>query len=113
ERVELVMVTLAAADRQTEPDRSGRVDAVDDRFHTELLGIDAALFVDLRVAVKTGRHFLLERSARQEVAGQLFAGELVAGQITVERLNDPVAVRPNGARRINAVAVGIRIPSQV
>ena len=53
-RIELVVVTLAAADRQAEENAAGRVDAIDDRLDAELFHVDAAFLVDLRIAVEAG-----------------------------------------------------------
>ena len=94
QRVVLVVVALGAADRQAEPDRRRRVDAVDDRLDAELLLVDAALVVGQRVAVEAGGQLLREAGAGQQVAGQLLDGELVERQVAVEGADDPVAVAP-------------------
>ena len=68
DRIELVVVALAAADRQAQEDDAGGVDAIDDRLDAELLEVDAAFLVDLRVAVEAGGDLLLER--RRWAAGR-------------------------------------------
>ena len=54
DRVVLVVVALGTADRQTEEDRPGRVDAIDDRIDAELFDVDPPLLVDQRIAMKAG-----------------------------------------------------------
>ena len=49
----------------------------------------------------------------QQVAGDLLDDELVEGLVAVERLHDPVAIFPDGARLIEGVAVGIGVARQV
>ncbi len=53
QRIEFVIVALTAADGQTKKDGPGRIGAIDDGLDAELFLIDAALFVFLRVAMKT------------------------------------------------------------
>ncbi len=64
-----MVVALAATDGEAEPNRAGRVDAVHDRLDAELLDVDAAFLVDLRVAVEAGGHALPQGRAGQQVAG--------------------------------------------
>src|SRR5204863_484573 len=83
----LVIVTLAAADGDAEPDLAGRVDAIHHGFDAELLLIDAAFPVRQRVAMKTRRGFLIDRCRRQNIACDLLNGELVVWYVRVERLD--------------------------
>jgi hypothetical protein len=55
DRIELVRMTLRAAQRQTEPGRADGVHAIDDVIHARLLGIAAAFAVGHVIAVETGR----------------------------------------------------------
>ena len=56
--VELVIMALRTADAEAEPDGAGGGDSVKDAVDSELLFIDAAFLIDLRVAVKSGGDFL-------------------------------------------------------
>ena len=49
----------------------------------------------------------------QQVAGQLLDRELVERQVAVEGVDDPVAVLPDRARGVDAVAVGVGVAGQV
>ncbi len=109
EGIELVVVALGAGERDTEPDRGGGVDAVDDAFEAELFGVDAALMIDLGVPMESGRDTGIDRGIGEEVAGDLPAGEGVEGQVLVECADKPVSIRPDRADAIDAVAVGICI----
>ncbi len=84
QRIELVIVTLAAADRQAEKNRAGRVGAIDDRLDAELFEVDAAFLVDLRVAMEAGGDALLNGRVRQQIAGQLLDDELIERHVAVE-----------------------------
>ena len=66
--------------------------------------------IDLRVAVKARGDFLALGGVRQEVAGQLFDGELIERHVRIQRPDHPVAEFPNLPRRIDRVAVAVRIP---
>ena len=113
DRVELVVVALAAADGQAEPDAAGGVDAIDDGLDAELFHIDAAFFVNEGVAVEAGGDALAPGGVRQQVAGQLLDRELVERQVGVQGGEYPVAVRPDRPRRIDAEAVAVGVPGQV
>jgi hypothetical protein len=59
--IELVVVALRAADGEAEPDGAGRRHAVEDAVDAELLLVDAALLIDLRVAMEAGGDLLRSR----------------------------------------------------
>ena len=111
--IELVRVALGATHREAKPNRSGGVDAVDDRLHAELLAIGSALLIDESVPVEGRGNELAFTPGRKEVAGQLFDRELIEGKIVVECFDYPVAVRPHVATAIDRVAVGISVASLV
>ncbi len=111
--VVLVRVTLSTADRQAEPRGSGRVDAIDDRFDAKLFLIGSSFLVDQRVAVKAGGDELLGRCVRQQVAGKLFQRELVERHVGVDRVDDPLAVLPNLASRIDREAIRVGVACDV
>ena len=113
ERVELVRVALRAAEREAEPRRARRRDAVRHRVEAELVRIDAALLVEHRVAVEAGRDFLIERRAREHVSRDLLDRELIERLVGVQRIDDPVAIRPDRPRAIFLVAVRVRIAREV
>ena len=109
DRIEFVIVALAAADGQSEPHRASRGDAIKDRINAELLGVNAALAVHLRVAMEPGGNELRRRRFFNEIAGELFDREAVERHVRIHRADDPVAIRPDRARRINAVSIAVRI----
>ena len=57
--------------------------------------------------MKTGGNLLVPGGVGQEVAGHLLDGELVKRHVPVEGVDDPIAVRPNRARQIFFIAIGI------
>ena len=79
----------------------------------ELLVVGSALVVRLGEPVEGGGEFLVQRGARDQVAGELLDDELVVGKIAVEGLDDPVAVFPDIAVAVVAEAFGIGIARQV
>ena len=113
ERVELMRVALRAAEREAEPRRAGCGDAIGHRVKTELVRIDAALLVQHRVTVKARRDFLIERRAGQHVSRDLLDGELIERLVRIERVDDPVAIRPDAARAILFVAIRVGVARQV
>ncbi len=77
DRVEFVAVASGAADGQAQPDGRRGVDAVDHVFGGVFLGDDAALGVAAMVPVEAGRDPLIQRRAREQIAGELFDREAV------------------------------------
>jgi hypothetical protein len=113
DRVVLVGVALGAADRQPEPDGAGRRRPVGHGVEAELQRVDPPLLVEHRVAVEPGGDLLRRGGVRQQVPGELLDGEPVERHVGVERVDHPVAVRPDGARPVLLVAVGVGVPGQV
>ena len=104
-----MIVALSTADAEAEPDGAGGGHAVEDAVDPELFLVDAALLIDLRVAMKAGGDDLALAGLRQEIAGELLDGELVEGHVRIERIDHPVAEFPNLARRVDGVAVRVRV----
>ena len=75
--------------------------------------IDAALFVEHRVAMEAGGDLLALRGVGEHVAGELLDGELVERHVGVERVDHPIAVRPDRARAVLLVAVGVGVAGQI
>ena len=109
EGIVLVVVALGALDGDAEDTFADGVHAVEHGLHAELLGVDAALFVDHRIAQEPGGDALVLGGVRQQVAGDLLDDELVVGQVVIEGVDDPVAVEPDDARGVLFVAVGIGV----
>src|SRR5438093_12563512 len=106
-------MATGATQGQAQKHSSCCVDAVNHGFDPILLEIDASFQVDKGVAMETGRHDLLARRIREQVASNLLDHKLVKRQVTVEGVNDPVSIHPNFAGIIDVVAVGISVASQV
>jgi hypothetical protein len=70
-----------AGQGQAEQGGAGGVDAVDHGLDAELLRVDAALLVDLGVAVEAGGDALGRGWRGEEIAGQLFDHKLVEGLV--------------------------------
>ena len=111
--VELVGVTLRAAERHPQPRRAHGVHAVQHVIDPRLLGVAAAFAIGHVIALEAGRELLLGGRVRQEVAGELFERELVVRDVAVEGLDDPVAPRPVAAGGVRLEAVGVRIAGGV
>ena len=113
DRVELVVVAAGAAERQPEPDRRGRLDAVHRVLHEELVDDDPSLAVLAVIAVEGGGDALIARRVRQHVAGELLDGEPVEGHVGVVGVDHPVAPAPHRALAVGLVAVGVRVAGGV
>ena len=113
QRIELVVVTLGALDGDAEDSFSDGVYAVKHGFHPKLLGIDAALFVDHRVAQKPRGDDLTLGRVRQHVAGNLFDDELVVRYVAVQSADNPVPVKPDLALLVFLVAVGVGVAGRI
>ena len=85
DRVELVIVADAAAERQAEEHGPRRRDAIDRVAAVKLL-VDRAPFARRDVAAaEARRHALIDRWVGKQVAGQLLDGETIERQVRVER----------------------------
>ena len=113
DRVVLMRVALGARHRGAHPHRQSGVDPVDHRHCAELLVVGATLGVVHRVPVESGRDQLRARRLRQEVASDLLDGKTVEGQVGVERVDHPVAVRPDAAGLVVRVALRVGVARQV
>ena len=113
ERVVLVFVTAAAAERRAHPHLHRRVDPVHHGLDPELLVVGSALRVGHGVAMKARGDALGERRILQQIAGQLLDREPVKRQVTIERFDHPVAIPPDRAAGILLVAVRVGVPRQI
>ena len=112
-RVKLMRMTLGTAKRKPQPCGRRRIHPIHNRMKTKLQRINAAFFIDHGVTMKTSGDPLRARGVGQHVAGELFDGELIKWQVAVNRLNHPITPRPDGARAILFIAVGIRVAREV
>ena len=113
DRVEFVVVTLCATDGEAEKRGAKRAHAIHHRLDAKLLGVDAAFLVDLGVAVEAGGNFLVRGRAGQEITAELIDDKLIVGLVAIQRRDDPVAVFPNLAGRVDGVAVGIGVARDI
>ena len=113
DRIVGMRVALHAAHGDALPGFPGRGDAVHDGGGAEFLVIGPAFGVGLRVAVEVRGDEVVERGVGQEVAGELLDRELVEGEVGVVGTDHPVAVRPGGARAVEAEALGIGVAGEV
>ena len=63
--------------------------------------------------MEAGGDLLVVGGGRQQVARQLLGGELVERHVAVQGVDHPVAVLPDRARAVNAVAVGVGVAGGV
>ena len=109
ERVEFMVVALGAVGGQAEIDPAHRLHAVGGVVG-EVLFDDGAAFIGRGVAaLEAGGDALVFGRVGEQVAGEVLERKLVEGLIAVERLHDPVAVRPHLAIgvEVQAVRVGV------
>ncbi len=99
-----MIVALAATQGQAEPHRPDGADAIRQHAGFVVLGLRSAFLGRQQQAVETRSDLLLLRAVRQQVAGQLFDRELVERLVLVERLDDPVAIRPDVPRVVRVVS---------
>ena len=111
--VVLVSVTLGAVEGEPHPRRARDTHPVRHGMEPELERIDAALLVEHGVPVEPGGDEVFGGCVQEHIPGQLFDAELVVGHVGVERLHDPVPVRPDGAGPIFFVTVRVGIACKV
>ena len=112
-RIKLVIVTAGAFQRQTQERRAEGIDAIHHITDPELFFDDATFLVLQVEAVERGGQTLLLRCFRQQIAGKLPGREPVEGQVLVERLNDPIAVRPHRPGRVHLISIRVRVTREV
>ena len=106
-------VTLGASSAQSHPDRAGGGNAIHHGMKAKFEGIDPSLLVEHGVAMEASGDDLVRCSIRQHVASQLLDGELIKWHVLVECLDHPVAKRPNSARAILFVTIGVSITGKI
>ena len=62
---------------------------------------------------KPGGDDLVLRGVGQQIAGELLDDELVVRQVAIEGVDDVIAIRPDLARLVLLVAVGVRVTRRV
>ena len=112
-RIVLVRVTLSTPRGKPQPGGPRRGNSISHRMKSKLQRIDAAFFVQHRVAMKPGGNSLGHRRIRQHIARQLFDRELIKRHVVLNRPNHPVAERPDRSIAVFFVAVGVGISSEV
>ena len=113
QRVVLVVVALGALNGDAQHRLAERVHAVEHRLHPELFRVDAALFVDHRVAQEPGGDLLLLGGIGQQIAGQLLDQEPVVAHVLIQGVDHPIAPEPDFAGLVFFVAVGVGIAGGV
>ncbi len=109
ERVELVIVTSSAPGGEAEPHRRGGLDPLHRVAHVVFL-VDRSPFSGGHVAsVEPGGDPLTQGRLREEIPGQLLDRELVEGLVGVERVDHPVAIRPDPTLVVEVQAVGVPV----
>ena len=113
ERVVRMPVALHALEGDAEERLPGRRDAVEHRGHAELLVVGAAFGVRQRVAVERGREAVGVDRVRHHVARKQPHRELVVRHVGVERVDHPVAPRPDVAAIVLLVALRVGVAPEV
>ena len=111
--VVFVGMALRASGGQPHPGRACGGHAIDGGVKTKLKGIDATLFIELRVPMEASCNALILSRPREHVPGELFDGELVEGHVSVETANHPVAVGPHAAWSVLFVAIGVGVAGNI
>src|SRR5438067_8225287 len=104
-----MIVALRALNRQTKDAFANAIHAIKHGIHAKLLRIDAALLVNHRISQKTGRYDLVLARIWKLITGDLVDNKLIVRHVAVQRVDYPVAVKPNAARLVLFETVGIGI----
>src|SRR5437899_2098397 len=108
-----MIMAAGTFESQSQKSRAESVDAVGDVF-TAPFFFDAAAFIGLAMEpVESGGQALGTSGISQQVTGKLLGQELVIGQITLEGIDDPVAIRPSRTELIALIAVAVGIASGI
>src|SRR5688572_28349463 len=89
-------VALNAGKRCTLPDFPRCIHAVEQGGNSEFFVFGSALIVVHGIAMKSGRDKLIIGWVWQQVSGKLFNSKLIVRHVFVERLNNPIAIAPDG-----------------
>ena len=104
DRVELMVVTLRAAESAAQPGVGDRAHALGAVFGEVLLGLGAAFAGHHVQAIVAARGQLFFGRVRQQVAGELLSGEHVERLVAIERVDDVVAVGEDALVLVAVVA---------
>ena len=106
-------VTLNTTHRRALPYVEGSIDPIDNGCNTKLLIICTSFVIVHGVSVESGGDELVIGRFRKQVPCELFDGKLVIRKVTVERLDDPIAVLPNGSSRVFFKSHRIGVSGQI
>src|SRR5271155_24179 len=73
----------------------GRGNTIDHRDGAELFVVGSTFLVVGGLPVEGSCDAIIKSRVREQVAGQLRGNKLVVGNVSVESLNDPVAIGPH------------------
>ena len=113
ERIILVGVALGALGGDAEDAFADGVDAVEDTFDSELLGLGSAFFIGHGVAKVSGGDDVVLSCVWEEVTGDLADDEVVVSHVGVDGIDDPVAVEMHLAREVFFVSGGVGVAGDV
>ena len=97
-------VALGARHRNSHPNGHGRIDSVDNCRIAKLFVVGPPLTIGHRVAMECSGHEICLSGMVKQVAGQLLDRKLFDRHIPIERVDDPISIRPDSPWRIIGVA---------
>ena len=106
-------MALGTAKRQSQPRRGGRAHAIGHRVEAELERVNPSFFIKHRISMKSRCDALIDGRVGKHVSRQLLDRKLIVRNISVDRVDDPVTVRPHRSLSIFFIAIRIGIASQI
>src|SRR5688572_30219338 len=89
-----MVVALGTAHGEAEPDGSHGIRPINHLLNPVLLRVCAAFAISQRVPVKSGSYALIDSCIGKQIPGDLLNCEAIKRHVTVQRIDDPVAIAP-------------------
>ena len=106
-------VALGTTYGHPHPNRPRCRDPVNHRVKPIFERIDTTFFVQHGVAMKSSCNFLIFSRIGKHISGQLLYRKLVKWHVFINRLDDPITVRPNRSGTIFFITICVCVSSQI
>ena len=104
-----MIMALATPNRKPQPNGAGRVHPIHNRFNPKLLLIDSTFLIDRSIPMKSCCNFIIKCCTCDQITRKLQGRKTIKRHVRIQCRDNPIAIFPDRARAIDAVAIRIRI----
>src|SRR5262249_45146995 len=114
DRIIFVVMAARASDRKPQPDGAKRRGAIEYRGNAKFLLIGSAFLIGQCLPIESSGDPAAAGGIQQQVSGELLGAETIERKVSVDGIDDPVAIEVGvGTRAIGLVTIRIGITGKV